>query len=679
MRAMMRRAVDTSPSARRCRGRLRSACSACPRPPPSAPRARAASARRGAGETRVRVGRLRCAAPCCSIAARTAGSSASAVDRLRQEVHRAGLDRLHRHRDVAVTGEEDDRQRCGRSRASRRWSARPSRPGRFTSSTRHPRHWPSCARAEEGLGRAERLDAAKPSARSSRDERPRHRRVVVDDEHGVTSNGRRSRGAHRQRPRRRSRRGRSCCAAVKRAAVRLDDRPADREADAHAAGLRGPERDRRSLELPPADPGPESRTPDREPRGRLGRCAPTGRASVSGVPSIASAALTIRFSKTCCNCTRLACDRREAGERSPWTSETWRVSEVGLRADRAFRATSSLTSTGRTARSPRWNSAPSRRMTCAARLSSETMSSQIARSSSRSTSSRPQHLPRGLGVAQDRRRAAGSAGARSTRRAGPSIDTRVMWRSAARSCSASSFRDLALGDVDRDAASAAAVLLGATAGGEPAHLVSVAPRDTRRSGPRRSPPHCAPRAAAPRDRPGASFRAPGRSRPPPVRATAARAGRSPAFAHRLRGCPVATSHTQLLRRAVRAANTMRRSLASSASAVRRCNGVARSSSAAIKRGLQQHYRERDQRDVAIGFPERRLLEVNDRVARHLFFGDAPTPRLAPVDLQRRRRDHAGTSIELAGDAVEQAVHQCRGVFPHRAVARHDAADDARRR
>jgi hypothetical protein len=53
-----------------------------------------------------------------------------------QKLNRAGLHRFHRHRNVAMAGNEDDRNRKTAA-ASSRWRSRPLNPGKRTSSTRH--------------------------------------------------------------------------------------------------------------------------------------------------------------------------------------------------------------------------------------------------------------------------------------------------------------------------------------------------------------------------------------------------------------------------------------------------------------------------------------------------------------------------------------------------------------
>ena len=157
------------------------------------------------------------------------------------------------------------------------------------------------------------------------------------------------------------------------------------------------------------------------------------RRSACGVRSIASAALTIRFSSSCCSCTRSPSTGGSSALSSTDTA-TWRVSRF-VRVRSSVSRTSSLTSSGTSAGSPRLNSAPRRRMTSAARWSSATMSSQISRSSARSTGSRCSIFCAASALLRIEASGWFSWCAIDADN-WPSSDTRVMWRSAARSSSA---------------------------------------------------------------------------------------------------------------------------------------------------------------------------------------------------------------------------------------------------
>ena len=157
------------------------------------------------------------------------------------------------------------------------------------------------------------------------------------------------------------------------------------------------------------------------------------RRSANGVPSIASAALTIRFSSSCCSCTRSPSTGGSSVLSSTDTA-TWRVSRF-VRVRSSVSRTSSLTSSGTSVGSPRLNSAPRRRMTSAARWSSATMSSQISRSSARSTGSRCSIFCAASALLRIEASGWFSWCAIDADN-WPSSDTRVMWRNAARSSSA---------------------------------------------------------------------------------------------------------------------------------------------------------------------------------------------------------------------------------------------------
>ena len=92
-------------------------------------------------------------------------------------------------------------------------------------------------------------------------------------------------------------------------------------------------------------------------------------------------------------------------------------------------------------------------------------------------------------------------------------------------------------------------------------------------------------------------------------------------------------------------------------------------------GLQHDHGERNQRRMTVRFPERRLLEANDRVVWQLFLGDPPTARLSPVDLQCRSRMRRHFD-RTRRHAFEQTAYQAGRIFADRAVARHATANDA---
>ena len=93
------------------------------------------------------------------------------------------------------------------------------------------------------------------------------------------------------------------------------------------------------------------------------------------------------------------------------------------------------------------------------------------------------------------------------------------------------------------------------------------------------------------------------------------------------------------------------------------------------RGLDEDDGGRDDRRVAIHLPERRLPIVDDGVGRHRMLVDAPAANLAPVDLQRGRRDLG--KVERGGRRPgEQLVDGPASLAAHVLEARHATADDA---
>jgi hypothetical protein len=75
-------------------------------------------------------------------------------------------------------------------------------------------------------------------------------------------------------------------------------------------------------------------------------------------------------------------------------------------------------------------------------------------------------------------------------------------------------------------------------------------------------------------------------------------------------------------------------------------------------------------------PQGRFLELHDRVARQRCLADAPTPELAPVDIQRAGHD-LGQAQRGRCFAVEQPADHNPGLPPYAAEVRHAPANDAR--
>jgi hypothetical protein len=104
---------------------------------------------------------------CCSYR----GHERRCRDRLRQKIRGAGLDRQHRHRNVAVPSDEDDRQWLPRRRqAALQFD---SVDARHRDVQHEASFRPAAAAREECLGRIERLDVEALFAQDSR-QRPRN-------------------------------------------------------------------------------------------------------------------------------------------------------------------------------------------------------------------------------------------------------------------------------------------------------------------------------------------------------------------------------------------------------------------------------------------------------------------------------------------------------------------------
>ena len=324
---------------------------------------------------------------------------------------------------------------------------------------------PSCARKASAESN---VSTSRPSPRSSRERAFRTSASSSTMTDGVRRSLMRVRaGSATQKVAPRS----ELLAALKRAAVRLDDRAADRQPHPHAAGLGGPERIEDALHVARADPAARVARPRRARRGRpWRRCAPTRSRSVSLVSSIASAAFMTRLRKTCWSWTRLRVDGGKRGRELRDERDVAGEELVARELERVARAARSRRS-ARSGTSSRRNSAFSRRITSTARWSARTMSPQISRSSARSSGSRPSSCSRRFGVGEDR----GERLVQLVRdRRGELAQGRDARHVAQRRAVllGAELRLLALGDVARHAEQppALAALVGAAVGREPAHL-----------------------------------------------------------------------------------------------------------------------------------------------------------------------------------------------------------------